>query len=675
LPQIRRLLIANRGEIATRIARTARTLDMVTVGVFSEPDSGAPFVDAMDEAVPLGGAAPADTYLDIGKIIGAARRSGADAVHPGYGFLSESAAFARACAAAGIVLVGPPPEVIEAMGSKLAAKQLVAAAGVPVLPGVAVGPGSDGGGDLAGRVASEVGYPALVKAAFGGGGRGMRMVSEPRALPEAVAASRREAESAFGDGTVFVEHYVDAPRHVEVQIVGDHHGNFVHLFERECSIQRRYQKIIEEAPSPAVDTDLREAITAAAVTAAKAIGYVNAGTVEFVLDAGGRFYFLEVNTRLQVEHPVTEMITGLDLVALQLAVAEGQPLPNEVFAATIHGHAVEARLYAEDVDAGFRPATGTVQTFSVPSLPGLRVDAGVAAGTSVGPHYDSMLAKVVAHAPTRAQACRTLARALAETRLQGVATNRELLLGVLRHDDFRAGRFDTAFLDRHPPAALAATARHPDSVALSALAVALADQSLRRRRAPVLATIPSGWRNVANRPQQVTYRAGDAGVTVCYRVVGPGTGPSDVEAGVGDRRFAGIRLRSAHDDAVVMEVDGVRRRFTIARHDAGRYVHSSLGDVTLHEQPRFPEPESQAQPGSLLAPMPGTVVRVGAAVGDTVAPGETIVVMEAMKMEHAISAPHAGTVTSVAVEVGQVVDMGTVVAVVATPQTPAGARQ
>ncbi len=446
----RKLLIANRGEIAARIMRTAHGLGIATVAVFSDPDADAPYVTMADEAVRLPGAAPADTYLRGEAIIAAAVKAGADAVHPGYGFLSENAAFARACADAGLVFVGPRPDTITAMGDKVAAKAIMAAAGVPVLPGVTI----TGAEDLA-AAAAEVAYPLLVKAAYGGGGRGMRLVRDPAELAEAVTGARSEAASAFGDGTVFLERFVTDPRHVEVQILGDHAGTVVHLFERECSIQRRYQKILEECPSPAVGGELRAALTKAAVAAGQAIGYVGAGTVEFVLDRDGSFYFLEVNTRLQVEHPVTEEVTGLDLVELQLRIAEGEPLPPEVREARISGHAIEARLYAEDVPAGFLPVTGTLHRFALPPAPGIRVDTGVADGTVVGPHYDAMLAKVIGHGRSRADAARRLARALGEAEIHGVTTNRDLLA----RDPARAGLPGRRHRHRlpHPP-----RPAHPD---------------------------------------------------------------------------------------------------------------------------------------------------------------------------------------------------------------------
>ncbi len=529
MPAISKLLIANRGEIAARVIRTAGAMDIGTVAVFSDPDADAPYVTAADEAVALPGSAPADTYLNSEALIAAAQRTGADAVHPGYGFLSENAAFAQACVDAGLIFVGPPPQAIEAMGSKIAAKELMAAAGVPVLPSITISnphpPSSffistpsrskiatsrtrtsrrksEATSPRTSAEIKRIGFPLLVKAAFGGGGRGMRVVRSETELSTALAGARREAPAAFGDGTVFLERYLDAPRHIEVQIFGDTHGTLVHLFERECSIQRRYQKIIEEAPSPAVDEALRQELGEAAIAAGKAIGYTGAGTVEFVLDAAGKFYFLEVNTRLQVEHPVTELVTGLDLVALQLQMAEGQPLPAEVRLATLTGHAIEARLYAEDVAAGFLPATGTLRAFDLPQLPGIRVDAGVTAGSQVGLHYDAMLAKVIAHGPTRDAARRRLARALAEARLHGVTSNRDLLVGILREEEFTAGQIDTGYLTRHDPEDLARSWRDDTAPRLHALAAALAGQAGRRASAPYCA---------ASRPAGAMCRAGRSG--------------------------------------------------------------------------------------------------------------------------------------------------------------------
>ncbi len=550
---ISKLLIANRGEIASRIIRTARDMDITTVAVFSDPDAGLPYVDEADEAVRLPGAAPAETYLRGEALIAAAAATGADAVHPGYGFLSENAGFARACAAAGLTFVGPSPEAIEAMGSKTAAKELMAAAGVPVLPSAVFGSAVSGGGaepdpaELR-KAGEDIGFPVLVKAAYGGGGRGMRMVADPDEIAGAVASARREAASAFGNGTVFLERFVESPRHIEVQILGDQAGTVVHLFERECSIQRRYQKIIEEAPSPAVSDELRARLCQAAVAAGQAIGYVGAGTVEFVLDPSGHFYFLEVNTRLQVEHPVTELITGLDLVRLQLEIAAGQPLPPQVTGARLRGHAIEARLYAEDVPAGYLPASGDLHTLEIGPAAGLRVDAGFASGTRVSTFYDSMLAKVIGYGPTRDDARRVLAAALSRARLHGVVTNRDLLVGILREPGFAAGAIDTGYLDRHRPAELCPPQAAAGPVHL--LAVALAGQARRREQAPVLATLPSGWRNNPSAPQRVSYRAGRAGRRG-QLPLRPGRA-----AGRGGRDRAGRRAAARHPAGAV----GARQR-------------------------------------------------------------------------------------------------------------------
>jgi propionyl-CoA carboxylase alpha chain len=679
VPAIRKLLIANRGEIALRIIRTARELDIATVAIFSDPDAGAPHVRAADESVALPGSAPRDTYLHADAIIAAAQAAGADAVHPGYGFLAENAGFARDCAAAGLTFVGPPPEVIEAMGSKIAAKKLMAAAGVPVLPGVSVaaalaidlaGPGGanpdepspDGTGsataaELAAAVA-EIGYPVLVKASFGGGGRGMRIVRDPADLTGAVVSAAREAAAAFGDGTVFVERYLERPRHIEVQIVGDTQGTVTHLFERECSIQRRYQKIIEEAPSPAVDERLRAELTAAAVAAGQAVGYVGAGTVEFVMDADGSFYFLEVNTRLQVEHPVTELVTGLDLVRLQLEIAEGSPLPPEVTGARMSGHAIEARLCAEDPRAGFLPATGVLHRFSVPDLPGVRTDSGVADGTVIGVHYDSMLAKVIAHGPTRDAARRRLARALAEAQLHGVTTNRDLLVAVLREPEFAAGQIDTAYLSRHDPAKLADPSGGSAGGALATdlhlAAAALSGQAARRAAAGVLPAIPSGWRNVRSEDQQATFLIDGAPHEVRYRLDSGG-----LRVMIDGRPLPGTELGAAAPGHVELTAGGIARQFSVHRAGDEVFVDSPLGATTLTEVERFPEPGAQTVAGSLLAPMPGTVVRVAVAVGDAVEAGAPIVVLEAMKMEHVVAAPAAGVVAALAVQAGQTVDAGT----------------
>jgi propionyl-CoA carboxylase alpha chain len=654
---ISKLLVANRGEIAARIIRTAHALGIATVAVYSDPDAGAPYVTLADEAVRLPGAAPADTYLRGEEIIAAAAATGADAVHPGYGFLSENAAFARACADAGLIFVGPAPETIQAMGDKVAAKAMMAAAGVPVLPGVTVGPDALDPG----AVASAVGFPLLVKAAFGGGGRGMRLVSDPAQLADAVGAARREAAAAFGDGTVFLERYIPDPRHVEVQILGDTYGDVIHLFERECSIQRRYQKIVEESPSPGVDSDLRAALTAAAVTAGRAVGYTGAGTVEFVLGRDGWFYFLEMNTRLQVEHPVTEEVTGLDLVELQLRIAEGEPLPPEARAAVLSGHAIEVRLYAEDVAAGFLPVTGPLHRFAIPSGPGLRIETGYQDGSTISPHYDAMLAKVIAHGRTRADAARRLARALHTAEIHGVTTNRDLLVAILREPDFLAGATDTGYLTRHEPAALAATANAAD-IPAHALAAALARQAANRAAAPVLGTLPSGWRNVFSAPQRVSYTAAKEQYDVAYRVLG-----DTVQASVNGAPLGQAIRHAAGTDRVDLEIDGTRRVYRVHRvgpQKPDTYVDASDGSTALTEVPRFGDPDQLAPAGSLLAPMPGLVRRVLVEIGAVVTAGQPLLVLEAMKMEQTVAAPAAGVVAELRVKAGEQVNTGQVLAVV-----------
>jgi propionyl-CoA carboxylase alpha chain len=650
---IRRLLIANRGEIAARVIGSAHGLGIATVAVFSDPDAEAPYVGLADEAVRLPGAAPADTYLRGDLIIAAATATGADAVHPGYGFLSENAAFARACADAGLIFVGPEPGTIAAMGSKVAAKALMADAGVPVLPGATV-PAEDTR-DLA-ALADAVGFPLLVKAAFGGGGRGMRLVADPADLQAAVRSASREAASAFGDGTVFLERFVTEPRHVEVQILGDTAGTVVHLFERECSIQRRYQKIVEECPSPGVDAGLRAALAAAAVTAGQAIGYTGAGTVEFVLDRDGSFYFLEMNTRLQVEHPVTEAVTGLDLVELQLRIAEGEPLPPEVREARLDGHAIEVRVYAEDVPAGFVPTTGTLHRFAIAG-PGIRVDTGFRDGSVVSPHYDAMLAKVIAHGRTRADAARRLARALEQAEIHGVTTNRDLLAAILREPGFLAGATDTGYLTRHDPAVL--TAAHSPATTTHALAAALARQARHRAEAPVLGTLPSGWRNVFSAPQRVTYTAAGQDYAVGYRIIG-----STVQASVNDAPIGQMLVvHAASPDHVDLEIDGTRRVYRVHQVGDDTYVDASDGSSALSEVPRFGDPEKAAPAGSLLAPMPGLVLRVLAEVGAVVTAGQPLLVLEAMKMEQTVSAPADGVVAELRAKAGEQVSTGQVLAV------------
>ena len=671
---IRRLLVANRGEIARRVFATCRAIGIETVAVYSDADARSPHVAEADYAVHLPGNAPSATYLRGDLIIAAAQKAGADAIHPGYGFLSESADFATAVGDAGLTWVGPPAKAIAAMGAKLEAKALLADVGVPMLP--TYDPES---------VAMQGDFPVLVKASAGGGGRGMRVVREPESLAEAVASARREAASAFGDGTVFCEPYVERARHVEVQVIADGQGNVLTFGERECSVQRRHQKIVEEAPSPGVTPALRDRLCTAAVAAARAVGYVGAGTVEFLLTPGGEFYFLEMNTRLQVEHAVTELVCGVDLVRLQLLIAEGAPLPYPA-SPPIRGHSIEVRLCAEDPAYAWLPSTGTLHRFAVPQVagefrplpaPGLRLDSGVRDGAVIGVYYDSMLAKLIAWAPTRYEAARLLASALARAELHGVVTNRDLLVRVLRHPSFLAGDIDTGFLDRHPEV-FAPLLSSVDAVRLSCLAAALAAAAARRAASPVLPGAPSGWRNVPS-GSQTTVLDGPAGpVEVGYRLDRYGelahwwvraVDPDELDlAGLGQYQptddHPPVAVVESDVDRVVLDVTGIRLAFSVHRVDDALYVDSREGSVTLHELPRFPLPVPGTADGSLVAPLPGVVSRILVLPGQRVAAGELLMTLEAMKLEHPVHAPAAGRVASLPVDAGTQVDTGTVLAVV-----------
>ncbi len=611
---ITRVLIANRGEIASRIIRTCRRLGVGTVAVFSDADSHAPYVRQADTAWPLHGNAPAQTYLRGDLLIAAALARGCDAIHPGYGFLSESAAFAQAVVDAGLTWIGPPPEAIAAMGSKIEAKRLMRAAGVPVLPDNTV------------ESLAEIGLPALVKASAGGGGRGMRIVRDLAALDDAVASGEREAAAAFGDGTVFVERFVEGGRHIEIQVFADLHGHTVSLFERDCTVQRRHQKIIEESPSPAVNEALRTAMSLAAIAAARAVGYVGAGTVEFLVDGDGAFSFLEMNTRLQVEHPATELITGLDLVELQLAVAGGDPLPQAALQPVINGHAIEVRLCAEDPDNGYMPSSGTFRRIEFPEIDGLRIDSGVASGSVVSPFYDSMIAKVIAHAPTRAGAINKLQRALGMAHLIGPITNRSQLLGLLARLDNHWREIDTGWLDRSPLDA-------PDVDPAFAVAAALA---WGRSQRAALTHFPAGWRNNPSQLQQVRVGTHD----VRYRY---GRAGAVVEAFVDGIAVAEGWLPAL--SYIETEIDG-------------DVVFVSRGQYRFAVPPRYAPPDDAGRSGSTVAPMPGSILRVLVGVGEIVVAGQPLLAMEAMKMEHQVVSPTTGTVVEVFVEAGQQVDSG-----------------
>lgn len=651
---IQKVLVANRGEIARRVITSCREMGISTVAVFSDPDADAPFVHEADQAVALGGSSPAESYLRIDALIAAAQRTGADAVHPGYGFLAENADFARACAEAGLTFIGPTPHTIESMGSKLESKRIMIEAGVPTLPSREIDPNDTGAVLSAG---TEIGYPVLVKASAGGGGKGMRIVRSSEELVEAVQGAAREAASSFGDATVFLEKYLDESRHVEIQIFGDVHGNVISLFERECSIQRRHQKIIEESPSPALDTDLRARMSEAAIAAGKAVDYVGAGTVEFLLDGDGNFYFLETNTRLQVEHPVTEMVTGLDLVRLQIVVAEGEHLPPDATEAMLHGHAIEARLYAEDPTNSFLPVTGTVHSFWVTDQ--VRVDSAVEDGSVVSVHYDPMIAKVIAWAPTRHEAARVLASALSGAEIHGLRTNRELLVRILRDEGFLAGNTYTNYLERHDPAILGRALTPGQTVRNHAMAAALHAQAERRRTTGPLASVPSGWRNSPSQMQRTTFRVDSREIETGYLF-----GRDGLRAEVDGEVIPEILLIDEDPVGLVLRIDGMQEFYAVSHVGDTWYVDSSEGSTVLVELPRFPGQVVEEQTGSLLAPMPGKVIRVDVEVGQAVTKGQTLVVVEAMKMEHSVKAPTDGTVGEVHIVAGQQVDSGQVMVVV-----------
>ncbi|MEU9363413.1 biotin carboxylase N-terminal domain-containing protein [Streptomyces avermitilis] len=608
------VLVANRGEIACRVFRSCRASGIRTVAVYSDADENALHARVADAAVRLPGAAPAQTYLRGDLIVKAALAAGADAVHPGYGFLSENAGFARAVRDAGLVWIGPPPEAIEAMASKTRAKKLMG-----LEPLTEVTPS-----DL----------PVLVKAAAGGGGRGMRVVRDLAELDAELTAARAEALSAFGDGEVFVEPYVEGGRHVEVQVLADTHGTVWALGTRDCSLQRRHQKVIEESPAPGVDAGLTAELHELAIRAARAVGYTGAGTVEFLV-ADGRAHFLEMNTRLQVEHPVTEAVFGIDLVAQQIRVAEGAALESDPPRA--RGHAIEARLYAEDPSRDWAPQTGTLHRLALPREADVRLDTGYTDGDAVGVHYDPMLAKAVVHAPTRAEAVRRLADALDRAEIHGPVTNRDLLVRSLRHPEFTAARMDTGFYDRH---LAELTAPAPDPYA--PLAAALADAHGRSRF--------GGWRNLPSQPQTRRYLMAGDEHEARYHHTRDGL------------TAEGVRVVHADAGLVILEISGVQGKFQVSRYDDQVYVNATA----LTELPRFPDPAARQEPGSLLAPMPGTVVRVaeGLAEGARVEAGQPLLWLEAMKMEHKISAPTAGTLSALHATPGQQVEVGTLLAVV-----------
>ena len=684
MSEIKRILVANRGEIAVRIMRTVRAMGLESVGVFTDADGRAFHLDVATHKVEIGTGPAVSSYLSIERILAAARKSGADAIHPGYGFLSENADFAQACAAEGIVFIGPSPDAIRAMGSKSEAKALMEKAGVPLVPGYHASEQSDAA--LA-QAAQAIGFPIMVKASAGGGGRGMRIVHGPDELADALASARREARGAFGNDHLLLERYLDRARHIEVQVFGDRHGNLVHLFERDCSVQRRHQKIIEEAPAPGLDGDLRKRLLETAVTAARAVGYTNAGTVEFMV-AGDAFFFIEMNTRLQVEHPVTEAITGIDLVEWQIRVARGETLPLEQKEIRCAGHAIEARLNAEDPRRDARPTSGRLGHYNLPYGAGTcRIDTGYAENRVVPPFYDSLLAKLIGHGESRDEALDALIRALRSSQIEGLATNRQLLLAILEHPVFAAAAHDTTFIATHAPSvpptsdrtrAVAAVARLLDLKCLPGVPPGHRTWRLwGRGDGPGISASPwalgDGWRS--GQPPSASVCLAD-GLETC-RV--------EVELLKLDDRI-GI---TAHDDHPPVELDAVGFRIRVdgrqrelriafsddrpnfdAEDDDGSFLGLAFaGDrltvVTRNEDAVFEIVDLRAAPvgataggGQLVAPMPGTVAAVSVSAGQQVTAGQTLVVVEAMKMEHAVKAPHDGTVSRLDCAVGDLVREG-----------------
>ncbi|MFI8747685.1 geranyl-CoA carboxylase subunit apha [Pseudomonas sp. NPDC077186] len=645
MPAFNKILIANRGEIACRVMRTAIELGYRTVAVYSEADADARHVQIADEAVCIGPAQVNQSYLRIDAIIEAARRTGADAIHPGYGFLSENADFARACEAAGIVFIGPTVEAIHLMGSKRLSKIAMLEAGVPCIPGYEGAAQDD---ETLAREAERIGYPLMIKASAGGGGRGMRLVQESSELLGQIRTARSEAQNAFGSGELILERAVIRPRHVEIQVFGDQHGNIVYLGERDCSVQRRHQKVVEEAPCPVMTAELRRAMGEAAVKAAARVNYVGAGTVEFLLDASGEFYFLEMNTRLQVEHPVTELITGQDLVAWQIRTASGQPLPLRQDEIRLTGHAMEVRLYAEDSAAGFLPQTGQVLRWEPELLAGVRIDHGLVEGQAVTPFYDPMLAKVIAYGETRDEARRKLLRAVEQCVLLGVNGNQRFLANLLKHPEFAAGNATTAFIAEHfaDDPSLAPQPPRSEELALAAALLYQRSASAHAHQGEL-----AGWRSAGSAPWRFVLKQAEQRIEVELQVLGDGTQPR-LLAKLGEQAVE-LTLLAADGRWAHVELDGVRQRLAYHLQGDGIWLYGHNGNLELQDITHAPATgSSAAASGSVKAPMDGAIVEVLVEEGTTVAKGQLLVVLEAMKMEHPLKAGVDGVIRRIGVSQG-----------------------
>jgi 3-methylcrotonyl-CoA carboxylase alpha subunit len=649
--RFRTLLVANRGEIACRVMRTAQAMGLRTVAVYSEADRGAMHVAMADEAVLLGPARARDSYLKIDRVIAAARQSGAEAVHPGYGFLSESAEFAQACADAGLIFVGPTADMIRAMGSKSGSKMLMEKAGVPLVPGYH---GEAQDETTLAKSADKIGFPVLVKASAGGGGRGMRIVRSAGELAAAIVSAKREAKAAFGDDRMLIEKFVQNPRHIEVQIVGDSHGNLLSLFERECTLQRRHQKVIEEAPSPTLNARQRETVCAAARKAAAAVSYVGAGTIEFVSD-GKDVFFIEMNTRLQVEHPVTELITGIDLVEWQLRVAFGEKLPLMQDEIKLNGHAIEARVYAENPHKNFMPSVGKIRTWRMPEPSnGLRIDAGYREGDTVSPHYDAMLAKVIAWAPNRDAAIERLNRGLEESDVRGIVSNISFLAALVTHPHVRANAIDTGFIERELKNLTPPSAALGDLELCAAVAAILGEEAKAARAEAYSPWRTAGWMPVGRRQRVFTFRhAPESAQEICLHY---GSGPAALS--IGERKFA-FASSPREDGGFDLTLDGMKSRVVAVIEGHELYLRTRNGRFDLHwVDPFGGDDEEQVGEDKIVAPLPGTVVALLAEVGAKLEKGAPILTLEVMKMEQTLRAPFAGVLKAIKCKVGDIVQEG-----------------
>ncbi|WP_299433306.1 biotin carboxylase N-terminal domain-containing protein [uncultured Aquimarina sp.] len=650
MKNINTILIANRGEIASRVIRTCKKMGITCVAVYSEADKNAPFVKQADLAIHIGDPEPSKSYLDQDKIIVAALRSGADAIHPGYGFLSENALFAQRCLDEGIAFIGPRPQAIQAMGSKSQAKMIMEQSGVPVIPGYK---GKDQSDTTLKTEALKVGFPLLLKATAGGGGKGMRIVYEENELDNAITSAKREAKNAFGDDELLIEKYIESGRHIEFQIFGDQHGTIIHLLERECSIQRRYQKVIEESPSPVMTDELRKSMGEAAVLAAKSLDYDNAGTVEFIFDDTTKnFYFLEVNTRLQVEHPVTEAITGLDLVQMQIESAKGLPLRVKQDQIKANGYAIEARLYAEDASNHFAPVTGTIHKFDFPEMEGLRIESAIESGSEISMFYDPMIAKIIVHDTNRQSAHNKLNYVLKNLICQGTVTNQAFLQRLLQHEDFRAGKYDTHFIDKQINLSDInnVSKEHKEEIALAATLYSWYQREVSRK---ILRSFPSGWRNNFYEYQKEVFFINEEKVTIQYRFL--------------DHNFK-ILIEENEVDASIIDVsknlirlnnNGLQKSYSILQLENDFYVHAAdIGNARVIKQDRFPTKEKEKVHGGYESPIPSQIVKIHVAAGEQIKQGSPLLVLSSMKMETVIEADEDGVIEEVYVEEGNNVEAG-----------------